>query len=146
MIKADILQTLRKIFWQKQYKTLIDGVSQIGRVYLQKDDDCVFAASCVCVFIPQCRSYPDCSLGFWGARCVQVVDIGMKRGLCSFHWIPASPPSYHNQSSSGLNVQRGKQILYTGANTEHSYSLANPPYLCYEVHVVRLNLLIMFII
>lgn len=76
-------------------------------VYLQRGD-CVFAASrvFVCVFIPQCRGFPDCSLGFWGARCVQVVDTGMKPGLCSFHWIRASTPSYRNQSSSGLNGQK----------------------------------------
>lgn len=76
--------------------------------------------------IPQCRSYPGCSLGSWGARGVPVVGTERKHGWYSSHWTPASPPSYHNQSSSGLNRQREKQIIDTGAHTAQSCSLASP--------------------
>lgn len=89
----------------------------------------VWLCRCVCVcvldLIPHCSSCPDCSLGSWGARVVPVVGTGRKHGWYSSHWTPASPPSYHNQSSSGLKGQREKQTLYTGAQTEHSCSRAS---------------------
>lgn len=145
MIKANITRTLNKISGKNNTKYLTALANRTFSLnwYIYREMSrcmivctcthvslCVFGCVCVwvCGLIPQCRSYPDCSLGSWGARCVPVVGTGRKHGWYSSHWTPVSQLNYHNQSSSGLKGQREKRILYTGAHTESSCSLASPSY------------------
>lgn len=90
---------------------------------------CTYAYVCMLWhLIPQCRSFPNCSLGPWEAHCVPVVGTGRKRGWYSSHWTRASPLSYHNQSSSGLKGHKERKT-HTLHSTIQEFLFCSQPYL-----------------